>query len=436
MALTFLTGKSQIVINEYNASHVSLASGPLDQFGQLSNWVELYNSLNVQLNLNGYYLTNDKNDLYKWKFPNGLNMAPNSFLVIYCSGRNVYPGSLNGIVTTTANMHTNFDLRQCHKDNWLMLTYNGAIKDSVFIRPTMADHTRARFPIDGCSGPCASGIQYFNVMFPAAVTHSATNVGAIPGVNTFTDYACTPIFTVLPANGGGNADAGFNSTAPQIDFLICDTVNFRVLYTEDSSYPIGAGGACSWCPAPVTPTNNTQIYDPGTSLIIPCNSTHHLRAVCVPKFSYTLTHAPSFCETNTYFCSEQISPGFGVMSIAMDTNYFHTTTPATVHIEYFDNMKLQSEGYAAISQPIFDSWRFVQRGMDVTMTDRVGFGCAVEYKVFNDINLAPSTRSVQSHFSLRTAGEDNWSGALTSFSNTGGVHMREAFSQTDANKNG
>lgn len=437
MALSFLTGRSQIVINELNVSHMSAASGPADQFGKFSDWVELYNSLGIQLSLNGYYLTNDKNNLYKWKFPNGVNMAPNSFLVVFCSGRNVYPGTMGGVTTTTNNMHTNFNIEQCHHDNWIMLTYNGVVKDSILVRPAKADHTHGRKP-DGCTGPCASGLQYFNIFTPAGTSFSTTNNGAINGVNTFTDYAATPIFTVLPLYGGGPATAGFNPTFPQVDFVGFDTVNFRVLYTEDGSYPQQDVAPCTWCPAPVTATCNTQIYDPGVSAIIPCGTTHNLRAICVPKYTYTLAYAPSFCETNTYLCAEQISPGFGVYSIVMDTNYFHTTTSGTVHVEYFENGKFQTEGYGAISKPIFDSWRFVQRGFDVTMNDERGFGCAVEYPVFNDPVLGTSQRNFFTHYTIKAAGEDNWSGVPPSFTpaNTGGTHLRDAFAQTYAMKNG
>ena len=58
---------SGLVINEIMASNsLSVA----DQDGEYDDWVELYNGNSFSLNLNGYYLSDNENNLTKWSFSN------------------------------------------------------------------------------------------------------------------------------------------------------------------------------------------------------------------------------------------------------------------------------------------------------------------------------------------------------------------------------
>ena len=54
-------------LNEILASN---RAGRLDDEGQTSDWVEIYNPGNVSMRLGGYRLTNDPKDTDKWAFPN------------------------------------------------------------------------------------------------------------------------------------------------------------------------------------------------------------------------------------------------------------------------------------------------------------------------------------------------------------------------------
>ena len=52
----FLVSNSQIVINEFSASNATQIADP--NYGDYSDWIELYNAGSVAQNLDGYYLTN------------------------------------------------------------------------------------------------------------------------------------------------------------------------------------------------------------------------------------------------------------------------------------------------------------------------------------------------------------------------------------------
>ena len=73
-----------IVLNEYCAANIT---GPADNFGQMSDWVELYNAHTSSVSLSDYYLSNDRNNLKKWKFPAGFNMGVGGYGLVWLSGR-------------------------------------------------------------------------------------------------------------------------------------------------------------------------------------------------------------------------------------------------------------------------------------------------------------------------------------------------------------
>ncbi len=70
-----------LVINEIMASNETIVA---DQDGEFDDWIELYNNSNETLNLDGLYLSDDPDDLLVWEFPDGLTLAPDSYLIIWC----------------------------------------------------------------------------------------------------------------------------------------------------------------------------------------------------------------------------------------------------------------------------------------------------------------------------------------------------------------
>jgi len=57
-----------------------------DEDGDYSDYIEIYNGYNHQINLEGYYLSDSEFETNKWMFPN-IIIKPNEYLIIYASGK-------------------------------------------------------------------------------------------------------------------------------------------------------------------------------------------------------------------------------------------------------------------------------------------------------------------------------------------------------------
>ncbi len=73
----FVTG--DLVINEFMAINNTIVA---DQNGEYDDWIELYNNSSSPISLNGYYLTDNENDLTKWIFPD-TSIGANDYLIIW-----------------------------------------------------------------------------------------------------------------------------------------------------------------------------------------------------------------------------------------------------------------------------------------------------------------------------------------------------------------
>ena len=79
---SFGLGQS-IQINEVVSSN---GDSFYDEDGDTPDWIEIYNSSDELINLSGYGITDDVNDLSKWTFPS-YDLAANDFLVVFASNK-------------------------------------------------------------------------------------------------------------------------------------------------------------------------------------------------------------------------------------------------------------------------------------------------------------------------------------------------------------
>lgn len=75
--------QAQVVINEVVSSN---NSGIRDENGEYTDWIELYNTSNNSINLEGYAINDDLIDTVGWVFPS-LELAPGNHLLLYASGK-------------------------------------------------------------------------------------------------------------------------------------------------------------------------------------------------------------------------------------------------------------------------------------------------------------------------------------------------------------
>lgn len=71
-----------LVINEFVASS-NETGGIADPQGQFPDWIELYNKSGVTVPLSQYYLSNHKNCLKHWRFPEETEIAPYGYLIVW-----------------------------------------------------------------------------------------------------------------------------------------------------------------------------------------------------------------------------------------------------------------------------------------------------------------------------------------------------------------
>lgn len=90
--------QSGVIISEFMAVNNDVLA---DEDGDYSDWLELYNSGETTVNLNGWYLTDKADNLSKWQIP-AVSLAPDAYLVIFASEKDKTDPS--------GTLHTNFKL--------------------------------------------------------------------------------------------------------------------------------------------------------------------------------------------------------------------------------------------------------------------------------------------------------------------------------------
>jgi len=98
LAMGSVSLRAQVEITEFMAANTKTLP---DQDGDYSDWIEVHNSSGSTVNLSNWYLTDEPDQLGKWRFPS-VTLAPNAFLVVFASGKNQ---SVAG-----APLHANFSL--------------------------------------------------------------------------------------------------------------------------------------------------------------------------------------------------------------------------------------------------------------------------------------------------------------------------------------
>lgn len=199
-----------IVINEYCVSNSGVN---VDFNGNASDWVEIYNAHTSTLNLGGYYLSNDRNDVFKYKIPTTFTLAVGGHGIIWLTGKNtVYTYPVSG----AKEHHANFDITQCKKQ-WLILSsQQGVLRDSIFVRPTQYGHYRTR------------ELGTYNAIGNVAWRVSTLNTFATPNpTNTlnYKDYLPTPTFSTNP----NNTQFGVVGNAGEVLVLVNNSLAIQLL---------------------------------------------------------------------------------------------------------------------------------------------------------------------------------------------------------------
>ena len=350
-----------LMINEYSAANIS---GPTDNFGVRSDWVELYNPGASAVNLAGYYLSDNASNPTKWMITSGTINAT-SVLRIWCSARNIQTGTL----------HTNFKLTQCKPETILLTNPSSLIIDSLTMKRHQMNHSRGR---------TTNGAATWSV-FPTP-TPNANNTGA------WAEYVTRPTMSVA---------AGFYGAAQSVT-ITCPDPSITIRYTTNGFVPTAASTAYT---GPVS-----------------ISATTVLRA---RVFSSVPNTPSSFVESNTYFInSPHTVPVLSIFGDQVATLLGGSSITAIAGLEYFDKtglMKTETQGES--NEHGNDSWAYSQRGIDFISRDEHGYNYGLLDQLF-----ANKTRTEFQRIIIKAAANDNYPFAPSNFpTSPGGAHVRDAY---------
>ncbi|MGI8603989.1 MAG: lamin tail domain-containing protein [Verrucomicrobiales bacterium] len=244
-AFTLPVVAPQLRLNEFLAGN---STGLLDENIEPQDWIELYNELPQTVDLSGWYLTDDRDNLVKWQFPSR-TIAPNGYLIVFADRTTTPPA-------TTGNLHANFSLDQ--GGEWFALVKpDGTTIASAFDPP-------AQFP-NVTYGISQDGTQSGYLVTPTP--GAANSAVAAFGENTVTF----------------SQPHGFFSAAFQLT-LTPAAPGSTIRYTLNGSKPTASAGIVYSAPLTITPDTNG-----------PTKGTRLVRAIAInPQAAY----AP--VATNTY----------------------------------------------------------------------------------------------------------------------------------------
>ncbi len=128
------TSTEEIVINEFMANNKTTVS---DISGEYDDWIELFNKGDETIDLSGYHLSDDEDELDKWTFPDEYVIEPNEYIIIWADD--------DEDQATDNEMHCNFKL-SADGEILILSNSNGEIVDHIEFEEQQQDVSFARIP--------------------------------------------------------------------------------------------------------------------------------------------------------------------------------------------------------------------------------------------------------------------------------------------------
>ncbi len=360
-----LGGHAQIVINEYSASNMN--EHP-DSFQKFEDWIELYNTSDETVNLEGWFLSDKEDNPTKWAFPEGIEIEANGFVLVWCSGRDLVNGN---------DIHTSYKLTQTKDNEFVVLSQpDGTLVESQELELTLLGHSRCK-STDGASDwkVCTSP------------TLNASNNEA----PQFDGYTSEPTIVL---------DAGFYEGSQTVN-IINNEPNSVMRYSLDGN----------------APTEDSPIYSGPIEVA-------ETRVVKALSFSDTTAILPGKIAYNTYFIDETFT--LPVFSVAADRVQDLANGEGELRpigsVEYFDPAKdVYARSYGELNRHGQDSWVNPHRSLDFVCRDEMGYTKAIQAELFNY-----SDREEHQRLMFRASGDDNYP-AIQDDAHEGSCHVRDEY---------
>ncbi len=353
LALFLLTANfhasAQLIINEFMASNAGAYIDP--DYDASADWIEIYNSGTTAVQLNGYYLTDNLNDLAKWQINTNVTIQPNQYLIIWADGMNT-------------GLHTNFKL-SASGEELAIVSPSGGVIDSCTFGAQEPNISMGRKSVD------SNEWVFFTTSTPGKANTSTTYDGVVLSDPTFSiagGIFSSPVTVELTTMFGG-----------------------EVHYTLDGAEPTELSPVAG---VPIPITENTviraRIYKPGQVLgPVITNSyfidTEH-RLTNLPIVS--LSSAPAnFWSSSTGIYAQSFKPEWEI----------------PVNIEMFENDGREGAAFnlkAGVKINGLYSWQLPQKMLGVYFRKAYG-SSKLDYPLIFD-----KGRKSFDTFALRASGSD------------------------------
>lgn len=298
-----------LFINEVMSSNGDIIQ---DEDGDFSDWIEIYYTGEKRINLHGYYLSDNPDNLTKWRFPKVV-LEPGEFLLVWLSGKDK--------IGVSGELHTDFSISSAGEPIFLTAPNGGTNIDTVDSVAIPRDRSYGR-TVDG-----GEEWQFFDRPTPG--TSNA-------GTEGYTAVLQPPVFSKA---GGFYKDKFTLELTTSEDAII--------YYTLDGSEPtedsLVYDGFIEVEEQIISSNNSAQIITEGTIPEIPISfiqtasdelyeewgykryrwyppAGDFKRAVVVRAKAFKEGTLPSQIATQTYFIDDNIDQRFDLPVISITTN--------------------------------------------------------------------------------------------------------------------
>ncbi len=287
--LLFNIGFAQdIVINEIMSSN---GSGIADDFGEYSDWVEIYNNSPQALNIYQWYLSDDENEISKWQFPD-TTILPNDFLLVFCSGRD----------TISSYFHSNFKLKSSG-ETLILCDENESIIDQF--DPVYLDNNISF----GRKADGGTDKGFFYISSPGYSNNNNIELNEISFSHDAGFYTSGFDLSMAMENTGGQIYYTANGNEPHPDS------SYTVLY--EGAVPLSGfqNNQAVYSYIPTTPADNSYYFEWET----PDGNVENHTIIRARVFQENQPQCNVF--TNTYFVGDDIGERFTlpILSIIADS---------------------------------------------------------------------------------------------------------------------
>ncbi|HTA62522.1 MAG TPA: gliding motility-associated C-terminal domain-containing protein [Bacteroidia bacterium] len=476
-------GFSQFKFNEYSCSNVGKVIDPLGTGASASpDWVELINVMPTPQSLTGWYISDERQNLFKWQIPlhNNANIMLDSFnvqVIHLCTHNKTIsnPGGVNA-TSTKIDLHTNFQMIQSQNPGpWLYLTKVTGTRptDSVQIKRNQPDHSWGKpnskygaynTPEGGLIDTAFSQGSVLWSLYQFASPGKKNPKNPYPLLSTSTrnwyrDYAPTPKFTTKPGYYVKSALSNFiikdstYTTPAQAALAHKDSI--EIFATTDCTKPLtytyGATPDPNFNTVDVGPhgtgaTNSISV--PFWGSVAASGTPPVLTGVVVRAIAHDQSIPPKYLDSFEAYGGYVIDSTYhmNVICTCMDTASLfitpHLKDTVSLIYSYLDNKShsnkelFKNQAQALVNKIDFlnnlgpasahTQWQFLIRS-----EDEYGYNFTNKYNFYQAQNSGITARADFPEIVLRSGSEDNFlKGGTGTVPRHGATHLRDFYNHT------